>query len=421
MKKLSTLITGIILLATLAYGAPSTNYVSPPDDTAYNATTWDGNKRAPTKNAVRDRLEAIAPGGVVATAAALAANGANCSAGNYPLGVDASGAVESCTAAPTAASLHVDDILTALGIASEATHFGTFTGSTINDNVTVKAALQALETAVELKANSAALKTDNTDGSSGGATLPIIASDNHIEEAILVGLEISGTTSPTLSVTGCVSSNADPGTAAGNFKHDSTDTGSNSGGTWKWYDGAQVRSVVDTGTNYTIITKTDYLPIRYAENGSSAPDAAAAVTGKVLIARNFAEGEDVVFFWSVPNDYIGGGSVKYRVHYALSTDGEADDTVTFSMTGCVIANSADIACSAGTALTISDELGTSDDQYEYLATDYSAESNADWGVVAGGMEKLAFSYAAAGDYTHDVLVVGIEIKYKAKVMGFSDY
>jgi len=32
------------------------------------------------------------------TATALAANGANCAAGNYPLGVDASGAVESCTA-----------------------------------------------------------------------------------------------------------------------------------------------------------------------------------------------------------------------------------------------------------------------------------------------------------------------------------
>lgn len=33
-----------------------------------------------------------------ATATALAANGANCSAGSYPLGVDASGAAESCTA-----------------------------------------------------------------------------------------------------------------------------------------------------------------------------------------------------------------------------------------------------------------------------------------------------------------------------------
>jgi len=37
-------------------------------------------------------------GGAATTATALAANGANCTAGNYPLGVDASGAVETCTA-----------------------------------------------------------------------------------------------------------------------------------------------------------------------------------------------------------------------------------------------------------------------------------------------------------------------------------
>ena len=56
----------------------------------------------------------------------------------------------------TAASeIHVDDILTALGIASEATHFGAFTGSTIADNQTAKAAIQALETSLELKANAA--------------------------------------------------------------------------------------------------------------------------------------------------------------------------------------------------------------------------------------------------------------------------
>jgi hypothetical protein len=41
-----------------------------------------------------------APGNAT-TATALAANGANCSAGQFPLGVDASGASESCTALPT--------------------------------------------------------------------------------------------------------------------------------------------------------------------------------------------------------------------------------------------------------------------------------------------------------------------------------
>jgi hypothetical protein len=91
------------------------------------------------------------------------------------------------------------------------------------------------------------------------------------------------------------------------------------------------------------------------------------------------------------------------------------------MTGCVIANSGDIACTAGTALTISDEIGTDDDQYQYMATNYSAASSSDWGVVAEGIEKLAFSYDAAGDYTHDVLVIGIEIKYKAKIIGFDGY
>ena len=50
---------------------------------------------------------------------------------------------------PTATSLHLDDVLTALGIESEDVHFGTFTGSTIGDNLTAKAIFQALESAFE--------------------------------------------------------------------------------------------------------------------------------------------------------------------------------------------------------------------------------------------------------------------------------
>ena len=42
--------------------------------------------------------------GNASTATVLAANGANCSAGQFPLGVDASGASESCTALPTSIS-----------------------------------------------------------------------------------------------------------------------------------------------------------------------------------------------------------------------------------------------------------------------------------------------------------------------------
>jgi hypothetical protein len=48
--------------------------------------------------------------GNAATATALAANGANCSAGNFPLGVDASGASETCTALPTTISGTANEI-----------------------------------------------------------------------------------------------------------------------------------------------------------------------------------------------------------------------------------------------------------------------------------------------------------------------
>jgi hypothetical protein len=51
-----------------------------------------------TTNALTATTFIGALSGNATTATALAANGANCSAGNYPLGVDASGAVESCTA-----------------------------------------------------------------------------------------------------------------------------------------------------------------------------------------------------------------------------------------------------------------------------------------------------------------------------------
>lgn len=50
---------------------------------------------------------------------------------------------------PTASSLSVDDLITLSGVAGGAQNLGTFTGSTIADNQTIKAAIQALETAIE--------------------------------------------------------------------------------------------------------------------------------------------------------------------------------------------------------------------------------------------------------------------------------
>lgn len=56
------------------------------------------------------------------TATALAANGANCSAGSYPLGVDASGAIESCTDAST----EIDSIVATHDAITDAHHVSVY-------------------------------------------------------------------------------------------------------------------------------------------------------------------------------------------------------------------------------------------------------------------------------------------------------
>ena len=48
---------------------------------------------------------------------------------------------------------HIDNVATLTGVAKDSVNFGTFTGSTITDNQTLKAILQLLETAVETKAS----------------------------------------------------------------------------------------------------------------------------------------------------------------------------------------------------------------------------------------------------------------------------
>ena len=59
----------------------------------------------------------------------------------------------------TTASLDIDHLITLSGVANASDHLGTFSGSTISDNVTVKAALQALESAVESAEETSAINT----------------------------------------------------------------------------------------------------------------------------------------------------------------------------------------------------------------------------------------------------------------------
>ena len=60
---------------------------------------------------------------------------------------------------------HIDNVVTLTGVSKDSGNLGTFTGSTIADSSTVKAAIQALETSLELKAASAVVTEidDNVD------------------------------------------------------------------------------------------------------------------------------------------------------------------------------------------------------------------------------------------------------------------
>ncbi len=173
----------------------------------------------------------------------------------------------------------------------------------------------------------------------------------------------------------------------------------------------------------TLVTKSEYLPIRYAENGTVPPADAAEISTYFVIGRAFdaATQEDVVFWWDVPIDWSAG--FKYRVKYALTADASADNTVIFGLSGCSMGNSESLNCTVGDAVLSTDELGTDDDQYEILFSPWSAEVTIT-GIAAGEQAKLLFYRDAdngSDDYAADVSVIGIEIKYKATINSSSDY
>ena len=67
------------------------------------------------------------------------------------------------TSSHTKASLDVDHLITLSGVSDASDSLGTFTGSTISDNDTVKGALQDLETEVETKQDTLTFGIANTN------------------------------------------------------------------------------------------------------------------------------------------------------------------------------------------------------------------------------------------------------------------
>ena len=64
---------------------------------------------------------------------------------------DDAAALSNATTLINANETHIDNAATLSGVAKDAVNLGTFSGSTVADNQTIKQALQALETEVETK------------------------------------------------------------------------------------------------------------------------------------------------------------------------------------------------------------------------------------------------------------------------------
>lgn len=104
------LLTLIFILGIAPAKAADTAISAMPSMTATDSDVLVGQESGETvwNKITLSALKTYALLGNATTATALAANGANCSAGNYPLGVDASGDVESCTAISAGAAAGSD-------------------------------------------------------------------------------------------------------------------------------------------------------------------------------------------------------------------------------------------------------------------------------------------------------------------------
>ena len=138
------------------------------DDLLYLVDTEDGGSTYASKSiTVGNFLNGFATESYVSTQLDALVNGAPAALDTLKELSDALGADSNFSTTITnlinANEVHVDNMATLTGVAKDDTNLGTFTGSTIGDSVGIKAALQALETSLETKGSATLLNATTSD------------------------------------------------------------------------------------------------------------------------------------------------------------------------------------------------------------------------------------------------------------------
>jgi len=163
----------------------------------------------------------------------------------------------------------------------------------------------------------------------------------------------------------------------------------------------------------------ELIPIAWAADGTSAPDALNDTGRKPWKYRTFASDtdEDVNFIWQIPSDADVGASVNnfwFRVHYLIvnATGPSSTEGVAFSLAAASMGDNDATNAAKGSAVTVKDdELNAS--QWDYMVTDWSSAVTIT-NAAAGEMAELNLERTTADavdDYGQDVGVAFIEIRY----------
>ena len=164
------------------------------------------------------------------------------------------------------------------------------------------------------------------------------------------------------------------------------------------------------------IKQNTFIPIEWAEDGTSAPDAAVLITdtnGKVRV-RQFAgdSSQDVRIPWRVPNDLVVADGIKFIVHGVItSATGPSSEEIEFKVSGYCSGDNDTLTGTFGDEVA-SNKTSLSAAEDDVINTPESTKVTIT-DLAQGDLAMLYFyrDHDGNDDYVQKIGVSGITIKY----------